>query len=376
VLGLLVERRNNPDPEVQEAVERLIKAIKLQAARKRIVGLIKESGVDDDPEAILKKYSSPREEDRMEALTSLTLRHTPACVPIVKEFLEDPSEKVVDAAIGELRLVVKGKDQDIALRILKALGRTSPEEERMFDRINALLSFGDFRHEDQVKALKNIQNSKTRQLVFARMILVPEESFVFAFASMFDDKDRLVRWFCPRGIDKVIRDVLEKERREMFGFGKPDMKRLSKLLTPHLDSNDPVTVRVVANAIGRTGVPESTDKLIELLENEDIVTVRHAVISLGFIKAKKAAPALIGILKKGRYEALPECADALARIADPASFAPLLELLKKKNVPFKVSQASELEDARPSANSARGQTDGESCRGTGYRRGWWNRHPA
>jgi HEAT repeat protein len=335
VLDLLKERKDNPDPEVQEAVERLIRTIKLDIARRRIIRLIKETGIDDNPDEILKKYTSSKEEDRVKAFLYLTMRHTAACVPIVKEFLEDPSDKIVDMAISELRHVVKRKDLDIAQLLLKVVNRSSPKEERMLDRINFFLSFADYREKSLVDALANLSNSEIQKMVYTRMVLIPEESFVFAFAVMLDNEDRFMRRFCTGGIEVVVREVLQKNRRVMFSFNKPDMQRLSRLLAPHLDSKDPIVVQVVTGAIGRTGVGHSADKLINLLNSKDIVTVRRAAISLGLMKAKKAAPALVEILKKGNYEALPECMDSLARIKDPASFTPLLKLLKKKGVPFR-----------------------------------------
>ena len=300
-LGLLEEKRDDPDPEVKDSVERIIKAIKVDIARRRIVRLIEETGVDDNPEELLKKYNSPKEEERLQALLRLSVRNTPACVPIVREFLDDPSEKIVDTAITQLREVIKGKDAQIALRILKIVGQTPTEEERIIDRINVFLSFADYREHDLVEAVKNLQDKKAREMVFTRMVLVPEENFVFAFAAMLDNEDRFTRRYCAGGVEVIVREIIQKQGRELFTFDEQKRRRLLKTLARHLDSEDPVAVNVAAGAIGRTGIPESIDRLAALLSSKDLSTARRAAISLGLMKAKKAVPALIKVLRVGNY---------------------------------------------------------------------------
>lgn len=335
VLGLLDDRKDDPDPEVQEAVGRIMKAIKLDIARRRIVKLIEDTGVDDDPEELLKKYSSSSEKDRTEAFLRLSIRHTPACIPIVKEFLEDPSDKITDMAIAGLRQLLEGKDLDTAWRILEVVGRTPPDQEIVLDRISNFLSFADFRHESLVESLASLADRKVREMVFTRMVLLPEENFIFAFAAMLADEDRFTRRYCAGGIEVIIREILLKDRKEMFSFSEEDSKRLSGLLARYLGSSDPIVVQVVTGAIGRTGMLESADRVIELLGSADLSTARRAAVSLGLARIKKAVPALIGVLRKGNYDMLPECADSLARIGDPAAFEPLFELSKKKEIPFR-----------------------------------------
>lgn len=340
-LELLVERKDHPDPHIRETVRRMIKAIRLDIARRRILKMFKETGVDevvDNPAQVLDLYTSVKEEDRLRALTHLTSRRTHACVPILKEFLEDPSDRVVDAAISALREIVKGKDAGIAARILRVVRRTRPEDELINQRIKGFLRFADFRDDDLVSAFsaaKTLREKKVRELVLARMVLEPQENHVFAFISMLAARSRFLRRFCAGGIEVVVRELLQAKRRELFSFEAPDRKRLATLLAGALRSKDPVVVRVVTGAIGRAGLPAAVERLVALLGSPDVVTVRRAAFSLGLMEAGKAVPALVGLLKEGTYEVLPEAADALGRIGDPASFAPLVELLKKKDVPFR-----------------------------------------
>jgi hypothetical protein len=144
-LPLLEERKGNPDAEVDEAVKRLIRAIKLDLARRRLARMIEDTGIEDNAEEILRKLDSEKEEDRLEALNRVSVRNTPSCVPVVKMFLEDVSDTVVDTAIAVLRRVLKEKDADIAGRLLKLVDATSVRDARLTDRISGFLAFADFR---------------------------------------------------------------------------------------------------------------------------------------------------------------------------------------------------------------------------------------
>ncbi len=335
VLPLLEERKGNPDPEVDEAVKRLIKTIRLDLARRRLAGMIKETGIDDDIDEILGKLDSDKEEDRLEALNRVSVRNTPSCVPVVKLFLDDDSDTVVDTAIAVLRRVLKQKDADIAARILKLIDATSPLDKRLTDRISGFLAFADFRAGTLAGDLKAVKNSDVRRLVYTHMILDPEENHVFAYVLMLDDEDQFTRRYCAGGIEVVVRELLLKNRRHKFGFGEKEQEALCKMLSPGLDSEDRVVVQVAAGAIGRTGVKARVEKLAGLLKHDDEITARRAAISLGLMKAKEAVTPLLNVLREGRYALLPETADSLARIGDPSAFKPLLEMLGNEEVPFR-----------------------------------------
>ncbi len=335
VIPLLEERKEQTDPEVREAVKRLIKELKFQIEKARIAGLIKQTGVEEEPEELLKLYTSPKDIDRKNFLLRVTVRRTPACIPIAREFLSDASDEVVNTAMKLLGELVKGKDAGIATRILEIVARTPADVEIIFDRINYFLKFADFRQDSILGALTGLADGKAKELILTSMILAPQEHFVFAFASMLGAQDRFMRRYCAGGIEVTVRELLQGKGRQMFSFEKSEMQKLSNLLAPALSSDDPVVVNVVAGAIGRTGASGPAPRLIELLGDKDISTVRRAAVSLGLMKAKKAAPALLGLLQGKSYEALPEAADALGRIADPQSFQPLLALLKKKEIPFR-----------------------------------------
>jgi len=335
VLGLLEERRKHPDPETRNAVERAIKEIRHEAARRRIVELIESTGVSDDPDEIFKKFASPNEEDRLDAFLRLTVRHTQASIPIVREFLDDPSGKVADAAITELKNLINEKNAGIAGQVIKLIAGTPTDEEVIIYRIDAFLHFADFRNESLVEKLKNLENEKAREMIFTRMVLVPEENFVFAFASMLGNPDRFMRRYCAGGVEVVIREVLRGEGRWHFTFEEKERKRLAQMMAAHLESEDPVVVHVTAGAVGYAGIDCCADKLAALLASEDVRTARRAAFSIGLTHASGATGALLEALKEGRYEILPEACDSLARIGDPGTFKPLLELFSKKSVPFR-----------------------------------------
>ncbi len=109
-----------------------------------------------------------------------------------------------------------------------------------------------------------------------------------------------------------------------------DFSAITMLAIAMRNDLSPVVRALAARALEVCGDPRAAEPLVAALASEREVAVRKAII-YGLARYSNAqAAALIPLLKDKQPEIRGAAAYALAEIRDPASAAPLLELLRKR----------------------------------------------